>query len=183
MKHTRLSFWGTSALLLVCHNAFAEDLAHVISSTAIIQQVAVNKQVCNTTQVEARTQKSGAGALIGAIAGGAVGNNIGKGDGRTAATMLGIFGGAILGDKVEGAPPPEVHNVQSCSNQTVYEPRTAGYQVVYEYAGKQYSAQMPQDPGPNLRVNVTPVMPSNYSGYPTPPANSSVYGTPPGIYR
>ena len=48
---------------------------------------------------------------MGAIAGGTVGNNIGSGSGRTAATMLGVFGGAILGDKVEGAPAPEVRTV------------------------------------------------------------------------
>ena len=34
------------------------------------------------------------------------------------------------------------------------EPRT--YDVVYEYAGRQYRTQMPQDPGRFVRLNVTP---------------------------
>lgn len=46
-----------------------------------------------------------------------------------------------------------------CSTQTIYESRTVAYNVIYEYAGKQYSVQMPQNPGPTLRLQVagTPV--------------------------
>ncbi len=80
----------------------AQEVGKVISSTPIIQQVAVPRQVCNNQQVVTEGQKSGAGAAMGAIAGGAIGNQIGNGSGRAAATMLGLFGGAILGDKVEG---------------------------------------------------------------------------------
>lgn len=32
-----------------------------------------------------------------------------------------------------------------------------GYIVVYEYAGKQYTVQMPNDPGPTIRLQLTPV--------------------------
>ena len=46
-----------------------------------------------------------------------------------------------------------------CSTQTIYESRTVAYNVIYEYAGRQYSVQMPQNPGPTLRLQVagTPV--------------------------
>jgi len=47
-----------------------------------------------------------------------------------------------------GAPP-------QCSTQTIYESRTVGYKVVYEYAGKQYTVQLPQDPGPTLQLRVS----------------------------
>ena len=83
----------------------------------------------------------------------------GHGGGRAAATVLGVLGGAILGDKVEGAPAPEVRTVQNCTNQVFYENRTTGYHVVYEFAGKQYTVQMPNDPGPTVRLQVTPVAP------------------------
>ncbi|MFN5774717.1 MAG: glycine zipper 2TM domain-containing protein, partial [Burkholderiaceae bacterium] len=76
-------------------SATAQESGRVISRTPVIQQVAVPRQVCTNTQVATQGQKSGAGALMGAIAGGTVGNNIGSGSGRTAATMLGVFGGAI----------------------------------------------------------------------------------------
>ena len=137
----------------------ADEIGKVISSTPIIQQVAVPRQVCSNEQVVTPSQKSGAGAAMGAIAGGAIGNSMGQGSGRAAATMLGIFGGAILGDKIEGPGQAEVRNVQNCTQQMFYENRTMAYNVVYEFAGKQYSVQMPTDPGPTVRLQVTPVAP------------------------
>ncbi|MCW5649158.1 MAG: glycine zipper 2TM domain-containing protein [Ramlibacter sp.] len=134
-----------------------QEEGRVISSTPVIQQVAVPRQVCSNQPVAVPQQKSGAGAAIGAIAGGAMGNAIGNGSGRAAATILGVFGGAILGDRIEGAPPSQVQNVQQCSTQTFYENRTVAYNVVYEYAGKQYSVQMPNDPGPYVKLQITPV--------------------------
>ncbi len=135
----------------------AAEMGHVLSSTAIIQQVAVPTQVCGTQQVAVQQPKSGAGGLMGAIAGGAIGNNLGSGFGRVASTMIGVVGGAALGDSIEGNPAPQVQNVQTCSTQTSYENRTAGYHVVYEYMGKQYSTQLPQDPGQYVQLQVTPV--------------------------
>jgi uncharacterized protein YcfJ len=150
----------------------AQEVGKVISSTPIIQQVAVPRQVCNTQQVVTEGQKSGAGAVMGAIAGGTVGNQIGGGSGRAAATMLGIFGGAIMGDKIEGGGAPEVKNVQNCTQQMFYENRTMAYNVVYEFAGKQYTVQMPQDPGPTVRLQITPMVPAA-------PANTGYTNVPP----
>ena len=160
--------------VLVSAAAQAQEVGKVISSTPIIQQVAVPRQVCNNQQVVTEGQKSGAGAAMGAIAGGAVGNALGNGGGRTAATVLGIFGGAILGDKIEGPSNPEVRNVQNCSQQMFYENRTMAYNVVYEFAGKQYTVQMPQDPGPTVRLQITPMVPAANTNYGNvPPAGSS----------
>jgi hypothetical protein len=121
--------------------------------------------------------KSGAGAALGAIAGGAIGNAAGHGAGQAAATMLGIVGGAVLGDRIEGQPQPQVQDVQRCRNQVFYENRTVAYNVVYEYAGKQYSVQMPQDPGPTLQLQVTPV--GALSDAPSPSAQVSSYDAQP----
>jgi len=134
-----------------------QDLARVISSVPVIQQVAVPRQVCTTQQVVVPGQRSGAGAAMGAIAGGAIGNSIGEGGGRAAATLLGLVGGAMLGDRIEGPSTSSVQNVQQCSTQTFYENRTIGYNVVYEYAGRQYQVQLPQDPGPTVRIQITPI--------------------------
>lgn len=70
--------------------------------------------------------------------------------------MAGVIGGAMLGDRVEN-PGQQIQNQTTCSTQTVYENRLVGYNVVYEYAGKQYNVQLPQDPGPTLQLQVTPV--------------------------
>jgi uncharacterized protein YcfJ len=135
----------------------AQEMGRVLSRTAVYQQVAVPRQVCSLTQVAVPAQKSGAGALMGAVAGGAVGNAIGDGTGRALATMVGVIGGTMLGDKIEGNPPDQIQNQQTCTTQTVYENRLVGYNVTYEYAGKQYSVQLPQDPGPTIALQVTPM--------------------------
>lgn len=143
-----------SAVTAVCA---AQETARVISSTPVVTQIAVPRQVCSNSQVQVQSQKSGAGGIMGAVAGGAIGNSIGGGDGRAVATLLGILGGAMLGDRIEGGGQTQTQNVQNCSTQTFYENRTTAYNVVYEFNGKQYSVQMPQDPGPTIRLQITPV--------------------------
>ena len=165
MRNTRLQSLTKSIALPALFTAGAlcglnaqaqEILARVITSTAVIQQVAVPRQVCNTAAVVSEAPKSGAGAAIGAIAGGAMGNAVGNGNGRALATMIGLVGGAVVGNNVEGSRS-QVQNVQQCSMQTSYENRTMHYDVVYEYADKRYSIQMPNDPGQYVRLSVTPV--------------------------
>lgn len=133
-----------------------EEQGRVISSTPVIQQVAVPREVCSDESVTYQGQKSGAGALIGGIAGGAMGNAIGNGSGRAAATVIGLIGGAIVGNRVEGPGQPYTETYRQCGTQTYYENRPVAYDVVYEYAGRQYRVQMPQDPGRFVRLNVTP---------------------------
>jgi uncharacterized protein YcfJ len=139
-------------------SAFAVDLARVLSATPVVQQVAVPRQVCSNQDVLVQQPKSGAGAVVGAIVGGALGNAAGgHGAGRAAATVLGAVGGSVVGDRIEGSPDPELRTVRQCGTQTTYENRTVAYNVVYEYAGKQYSTQMPHDPGPTLALQIGPI--------------------------
>lgn len=137
--------------------AQTQELGRVLSATPILQQVGVPRQVCTTEQVAVQQPKSGGGAILGAIAGGAMGNAVGGGNGKAAATMLGLLGGAVVGNNLEGSPNAQFQDVQRCSTQTFFETRTVAYQVVYEYAGKQYSVQMPHDPGSTIRLQITPI--------------------------
>ena len=70
--------------------------------------------------------------------------------------MVGVIGGAVMGDKIEN-PGTQIQNQTTCTTQSVYENRLVGYNVVYEYAGKQYNVQLPQDPGPTIPLQVTPL--------------------------
>ncbi|MFM9880924.1 MAG: glycine zipper 2TM domain-containing protein, partial [Burkholderiaceae bacterium] len=137
--------------------AGAQELGRVISSTPVVQQFAVPRQVCNTAATTVASPKSGGGAVLGAIAGGVVGNQLGRGSGNALATAIGLFGGAVLGDRIEGSNGTEVQNVTQCTTQTFYENRPVAYNVVYEFSGKQYQVQLPQDPGPTIQLQVTPV--------------------------
>ena len=58
---------------------------------------------------------SGAGALIGAIAGAAIGNHIGSGAGRAVATGIGLVAGAAVGADLV---PPRRHFSQLQSSRT-----------------------------------------------------------------
>lgn len=151
--------------------ASAQERARVLSATPIVQQVGVPRQVCGVETVHTGPRTSGGGALLGAIAGGAAGNAIGGGSGRAAATALGVIGGAVLGNHIEGNGRPEYENVQRCTTETFYENRTVGYNVTYEYAGKQYTVQMPQDPGAWVQLRVSPVLPGQ-------PVSDAGYGSP-----
>jgi uncharacterized protein YcfJ len=91
------------------------------------------------------------------VAGGAVGNAIGSGEGRALATLFGVVLGALWGDRIEGSPAPQFQQVRHCTLQGVQQPQVVGYDVQYAYAGRQYRVRMPYDPGPTLAVQVTPV--------------------------
>ncbi len=58
----------------------------------------------NVTNIETfatSSRTSGGGALLGAIVGGALGNQVGKGDGRKAATVVGAVAGGVAGNEIE----------------------------------------------------------------------------------
>lgn len=50
----------------------------------------------------AQGQTSGGGAILGAVVGGLIGSQIGGGTGRAAATAVGVLGGAVAGNAIEG---------------------------------------------------------------------------------
>jgi uncharacterized protein YcfJ len=120
--------------LFLALNLMAQEQAKVISATPVYQMVNMTQQVCTNTPIAVNQPKSGAGALMGAIAGGAIGNSMGHGSGNAAATAIGVMGGPIT----------------SQQNKLAY------YDIKYEFGGKQYSVQMPNDPGPFINVSIKP---------------------------
>jgi len=137
-----------------------EAVGRVISTTPVIQQVAVPRQVCNNQPMVVQQPNSGAGAVLGAIAGGVLGNQIGHGAGRAVATGVGMVAGAGVGNSIEGSAG-YVQNVQNCTTQTFYENRTVAYNVTYEYGGTEHTVQLPQDPGATIRLELTPMAGTN----------------------
>jgi uncharacterized protein YcfJ len=157
MKQTLLvSAMGVMGLVSATA-ASAQEVGRVISSTPVVQQVPVSRQVCNQQPVAVQQpQSSGGGALIGAIAGGLLGHTVGGGAGRAVATGIGAVAGAAVGDSMENRNNAYAQPVAQCTTQTSYENRTVGYNVQYEYAGKTYNVQMPYDPGPTIKLQVQP---------------------------
>ena len=52
------------------------------------------------------------------------------------------------------------------------------FNVVYEYAGKQYTVQMPYDPGPYVTLQITPTYSASTPAPPLPPAPQVIYVQP-----
>jgi uncharacterized protein YcfJ len=137
--------------------ASAQEFGRVLSATPVFQQISTPRQVCTVEKVLVPGQKSGAGAAVGAIAGAAVGSALGGGSkGNGAAALLGMVGGAVIGDRFEEASPSYVQDMQRCSVQNVTENRVSAYTVTYEFNGKQYTTQLPNDPGPAIALRLLP---------------------------
>ena len=152
-----------TTLCLAATGAWATQFGTVLSSTPVITSVPVTQQQCFNEPV-VYPQRSGAGALIGAVTGAAIGSNLGGGTGRAVGAGIGMVAGAAIGDQIEaGAYPPVTTTSTRCRDVTHYENRTVGYNVVYDYQGVRRSVRLPQDPGDRiaLEVNVapTPVLP------------------------
>ncbi len=145
--------------------ALAQEQGRVLSVTPVTQQVAVPQQVCRDESVYTGQRTSGAGAVLGALAGGVVGNAIGHGGGRAAATAAGVIGGAMLGNSAEASGQPQYQTVRNCTTQTFYQNRAVAYDVVYEYAGRNYTTRTATPPGDWIALSVQPA------------ANSGAYGS------
>ena len=161
MNHSKNIFAKLILLLIgasVASTVLAQERARVVSSTPIVKQFTVPQQNCETSQVFVAEPKSGAGAVIGAIAGGLIGNTLGSGANQAASTALGAIGGAVVGNSVASSEESinrQAQNQTTCTVQNTAQSVTV-YQVVYEYAGKQYSVEMPNDPGSSILVQVSP---------------------------
>jgi outer membrane lipoprotein SlyB len=84
------------------HHLLALVLAATVPALALADAC---KPDCGMVENVSRHTQEGKGTGLGAVAGGVVGgllgNQVGQGRGRTAATMVGVAGGAYAGHKVE----------------------------------------------------------------------------------
>jgi uncharacterized protein YcfJ len=109
------------------------------------------------------------GMLIGALIGGALGNTVGRGDGRTAATIGGAVVGGAIGAHVDndhgdyeyrdnGGVVRRCRTVVTTVDNDQGDDRgdrgPGGYRVTYRYAGQTYEAFMQQRPGRWIPVTV-----------------------------
>ncbi|MEO7106537.1 MAG: glycine zipper 2TM domain-containing protein [Rhodoferax sp.] len=162
------------AIALVCTvGAFAAqantyfDNARVRSAEPQYENVTVprdecrNEWVTETQRVDNRGPNYG-GVVLGALAGGVVGNQVARGNGgREAATALGALVGAMAGDRIAGRnnryeQEQEVpRQVTRCQAVNEVQTRLTGYRVAYDYHGQTYTTMMREAPGPQLQVRVT----------------------------
>lgn len=110
------------------------------------------RQVCRPVSVERRSEHSPGAAILGGLAGAAVGSRFGGGHGRDALTVAGAIGGAMVGDRVGRGT--QVETREECD--TVYERgEPVGYDVTYDYRGERHTVTLDYDPGDRVRIRKT----------------------------
>ncbi|MHB1232440.1 MAG: glycine zipper 2TM domain-containing protein [Burkholderiales bacterium] len=136
-----------------------EDYATVRSVTPQIERVNYPREECQSEYPPARAggERGVSGSIIGGIAGALLGNQVGQGNGRTAATAVGAVTGAIVGDRVQNndGSRGDGRELRRCHTVDHWEERNDGYRVVYEYAGHRASTVLPYDPGNTMKVRVS----------------------------
>lgn len=126
------------------------DVADVVSKNPVYVQNPP-RQVCTTNVTQGDNSISPAGTLIGGIAGGLLGNTVGKGNGKTAAAAVGAVTGALAGNLIANQPQQQ----QSCQLISDGSARIVGYDVTYNYFGKQATVRMSHDPGQTVRIGIS----------------------------
>lgn len=142
------------------------DKARVISAEPIYQTVRVNQpeEQCWNERVNHRRpykgEKSYTSTIAGAIVGGAIGNQFGKGDGKDVMTVAGMLLGGSIGNDMNRSSTTSGHyvtNERRCTTVDNYSERKelVGYNVNYRYRGKVYTTQTDSDPGNYLKLQVS----------------------------
>jgi uncharacterized protein YcfJ len=157
---------GLGAFPLV-HAVEFQDFGRVVQVQPRVEQVRQPRQECRTEYVQAPVQqypqqRSAGGSIIGGIAGAIIGNQVGGGSGRVAATAAGAIAGAVVGDRVDNDgralnQPQQLQEqaVRQCRTVESVESRTVGYDVTYDYRGRNYTTVMARDPGQRVRLRVS----------------------------
>ncbi|WP_374357416.1 glycine zipper 2TM domain-containing protein [Chitinimonas sp.] len=164
----RIAISGFLFIAALANAASFTDYATVRSVVPQYDRVSTPRKECSTEVVtETRRvgdQRSYGGAVIGGIAGALLGNRVGGGHGKEAATAAGAVIGALAGDNIDNRDrvvrEEEVpREIQRCRTVDDWQERVTGYRVTYEYQGQRYTTILPNDPGHRLpvRVSVDPV--------------------------
>jgi uncharacterized protein YcfJ len=145
------------------------DTARVRNVTPQYENISVPRNECTTQwvteQQPAASSRNYGGLAIGGVAGALLGNQIGGGHGRQAATAVGAVVGALAGENFanqnnwgvgyQQAAMPQQRQVQSCRTVNDVQSRLTGYQVEYLYRGQVYSTVTRENPGRTLPIRVS----------------------------
>jgi uncharacterized protein YcfJ len=126
-----------------------------------------SQQVCYDEPVEyyqAARPPSPVGTLFGAILGGVIGNQLGRGGRgyygdyrRDSATIAGAAIGGAIGYQASSGPTRVARGYeQRCRVETTWRQaeEVAGYDVTYRYRGEIYQTRTDRHPGDSIRVRV-----------------------------
>jgi uncharacterized protein YcfJ len=135
------------------------EYAEVLAVQPISETIKTPREVCNdvavTRQRPVKDQHQIAGTVLGAVAGGLLGNQVGGGSGKKIATVAGAVGGGYAGNKVqEHMQSSDTYTTTEtrCKTVTDTSEKLVGYDVKYQLDGKVGQVRMDHDPGRQIPV-------------------------------
>lgn len=155
---------------LISGTALTQERARVLSAVPVVQQVGIPQQFCEDVQIYSGPRHRGDGIVLGTIVGDARDDNDAYAELRGRAqdprregtSTAEVVAGGYLGKVVEDSHrQPRYDAARRCTSETVYENRTVGYDVTYEYAGQRHTTRMDHNPGPWVPIQVP--TPGRYS--------------------
>lgn len=136
------------------------EYAQVLGVQPVKQTIKTPREVCKdvavTRQAPVKDQHQIAGTVIGAVAGGLLGNQIGGGTGKKIATVAGAVGGGYAGNKVqENMQNKDTYTTTETRCNTVNDlsERVVGYDVKYSIGDKVGKVRMDRDPGSQIPLD------------------------------
>lgn len=136
------------------------EYADVLAVEPINQQIKTPREVCKdvtvTRQAPVKDQHQIVGSVIGAVAGGLLGNQVGGGNGKKLATVAGAVGGGYAGNKVqEGMQERDTYTTTQnrCTTVNDVSEKVVGYNVKYKLNEKVGQVRMERDPGNQIPVD------------------------------
>jgi len=138
---------------------FGPKYADVLAVQPLKEPIRTPREVCEDVAVShrnpVRDQHQIAGTVIGALAGGLLGNQIGDGSGRKIATVAGAAAGGYAGNKVQQnmqASDTYTTTETRCKTVTDTSEKVVGYDVEYRLGEQIGRVRMDYEPGPRIPV-------------------------------
>jgi uncharacterized protein YcfJ len=141
--------------------------ATVVAVEPQYEQVRAPRQECSRRLVDEPRRVGGphyGGAVVVGVAGALIGNLVGRGHGREAATAVGAVIGAFTGHHLANRDRWErtevvTRELVACRDVEDVQSRLVGYQVTYDLNWRQFTSLLHDAPGRYLpvRVSVEPV--------------------------
>lgn len=161
--------------------SIAPSVAQVIAVAAVHQTVSVPKEQCREEEIQVPKQQCFnetvthqkpvsdenriAGSVMGAAAGALLGKQVGGGNGKKAATLLGAVAGGYAGNQAQKSMQEnDTYTTQEqrcttiqmsefrkvCDTVQVPQDRVVGYDVTYQIGDKTGQVRMKQKPGKEI---------------------------------
>lgn len=137
------------------------DYAQVVGVQPVQETTNTPHRVCGdetvTHREPYRDRHRLAGTAIGAVVGGLVGHQIGGGSGRDLATVGGAVAGGFAGHEIQKRHQEDNATYTTvehrCHTVTSQTSQVVGYDVTYEYDGRQEHVRMDHDPGARVQIS------------------------------